>query len=579
MASYSLDRYITVENAKWFTYQLDGNIKNFIPILVFDADIPYSTNDTYKITYSYISIPVAFDLPTYHQVIFAPAPGSQTYSYQNVYAFQFSNKYLTVQSSSDIDSGLGAEFVWKDLSGKIFDTIQINNPNPREVFCDCYYIGIIRFTNGVCKLCGGYYNSMLSYTVKTDIEKGAGDLANDIKGTMVSSVLNFVKDENALAKGTSDFWNTILGDSIEWNPDNPYQGGDEPPEDVTGTFSYNSDDNPIPELPTTSVTDSGLVTLYAPTESQLQALASYLWSDAFSLDSFKKLFNNPMDCILGLTMIPVNLPHGSAREITVGNIVSTVSCDVCSSQYVSVDCGTFKFSSSRFTGSFLDYSPYLKCYLYLPFIGTNEIDIDEWQNSTMRVVYHVDILTGAMFCFVTRDGKLVTTYSGQCAENVPLSSNDFSTTIGSILGVASTAVGAIATVATAGAAAPAAAAAKTAGTVAGAGLSTAVNVGHSKPSIRHGGGVGGGAGIMGKKYPYLVFIAPHMASPNDQNKYVGFPSNKIVQLSTCSGYTEVQAVNLSIKAENITDKEHCTPSATDAEMDMIKSLLESGVIF
>lgn len=578
MAKYSLNRYLTVENAKWFTYQLDENIKNFLPIIVFDADIDYNTSDTYAITYSGLSIPVAFDLPICHQVIFGPAPGSQTYSYQNVYAYQLKNKYLTMQATTP-DLNLGIQFVWKDLKGDIIISNQNNYPAPPYIFCNCYYLGLIRFSNGVVKVCSDLAATSQSETVKTDIEKGSGDLASDIKGTMQSEVLHFACSDDYFNRGSSELWNTILNDSTEWNPDNPYQGGDRPSEDVTGTFSYTSDDNPIPELPTTSVTDSGLVTLYAPTEAQLQALASYLWSDTFSLDSFKKLFNNPMDCILGLTMVPVNLPHGSAREITVGNIVSTVSCDVCSSQYVSVDCGTFKFSSSRFTGSFLDFSPYLKCYLYLPFIGTNEIDIDEWQNSTMRVVYHVDILTGAMFCFVTRNGKLVTTYSGQCAENIPLSSNDFSTTIGSILGVASTAVGAIATVATAGAAAPAAAAAKTAGTVAGAGLSTAVNVGHSKPSIRHGGGVGGGAGIMGKKYPYLVFVAPHMASPDDQNKYVGFPSNKIVQLSSCSGYTEVQAVNLSIKAENITDKEYCTPSATDAEMDLIKSLLESGVIF
>ena len=114
----------------------------------------------------------------------------------------------------------------------------------------------------------------------------------------------------------------------------PYDGGDDPGDDDNkpGDYDHTSDPVPEPDLPTVSVTDSGLVTLFAPTETQLKSLANYLWSDAFSLDNFKKMLNNPMDCILGLSIVPVNVPRGSAREITVGNIVTTVSCDICPTQ-------------------------------------------------------------------------------------------------------------------------------------------------------------------------------------------------------------------------------------------------------
>ena len=347
------------------------------------------------------------------------------------------------------------------------------------------------------------------------------------------------------------------------DPDNPYDGGDDKGDDDNspGDYDHTSDPVPEPDLPSVSVTDSGLVTLFAPTESQLKALADYLWSDAFSLDNFKKMLNNPMDCILGLTIIPVNVPHGSAREITVGNIVTTVSCDICPTQYVKVNCGTFTFDRHDMTNSYLDYSPYSKCYLYLPFIGVQEINIDDFMQSTMHVVYHVDILTGAMFCYVMRDNSVMYTYMGQCAENVPLSSSSYSNTIGSIMSAAASIVGVASVAATGGASAPVAA-----GLLAGASTSTANAVTSLKPSVAHSGSIGGGAGIMGVNYPYLIFNTPHVSIPSQQRHYTGYPSNQIAKLSALSGFNVIQAINLSVSGAN------------DSEMNEIESILKGGVI-
>lgn len=318
------------------------------------------------------------------------------------------------------------------------------------------------------------------------------------------------------------------------------------------------------------MTDSGFVSLFAPTSTQLQNLADFMWSDAFSLDSFKKLFNNPMDCILGLSIIPVNVPTSGAKEITVGNVVSTVSCDVVSSQFISVDCGTLTISPTKFTGGYLDYSPYTKAYIYLPFIGVQQLNIDDIMNSTLHVVYHVDLLTGALVCFVQATNRttggisqpdaVLYTYMGQCAESVPLSSTDFSNTMGSILSTAGAAAGLVATVATGGAAAPVAAAAT------GLAASTANTALNMKPNISHSGSMGGSAGMMNIKYPFMIFDCPHTAIPTKQYEYTGFPSNKIVKLSSLSGFATIQAINLSVAG------------ATDQECDEIKSILQGGVI-
>lgn len=571
---------IRVYNIEVYQYKLKNNVNGYIPILlvVSAEDIPHGTRTltfngsdhfTLDNTFTYLgsSFPIwtlrgkNYDTPhisNYDDEYFSFLNDSSV-RVINPYIKYASNRkilYRALPYDGDVPEYVSYSFIPVFVTDQRRDFYYCNETNG-------YVLESYEYKQGL---------PIESFEIPTETSKGA--FLGNISGyTFTWAMGSYYSDyANAYNKTIAK----ILNDSTIYDPDNPYSGGDEPNNPGDGTFNYSSDVIHVPGLPTTSVVDSGLVSLYAPTPAELQALGNYLWSDAFSVDTFKKMFNNPMDCILGLSLIPVKVPTGGSREITVGNIVSTVSCTVCTSQYVEVDCGTFTFNRSNFTGSFLDYSPYLKCFLFLPFIGMNEIDMDEWQNSTMGVVYHVDVLTGAMFCFVTRNGSVIMTYSGQCSENVPLSSNDFTTTIGSILGVASTAVGAVATVATAGASAPAAAVAgglseaalgaRTGASLAGAGVSTASQVGSMKPSIRHSGCVGGGAGIMGVKAPYLLFIAPRMATPNNQEKYTGFSSNKIVELSTCSGYTEVQAINLHIK------------NANDMEMAEIENGLKTGVI-
>lgn len=402
-----------------------------------------------------------------------------------------------------------------------------------------------------------------------------GDLGNifniwirpdvDNFGSIIPDSVNYQigPNKNKVDAASITVGNYLLKNALKTDPGNPYDGGDDKGDDDNkpGDYDHTSDPVPEPDLPSVSVTDSGLVTLFAPTESQLKSLANYLWSDAFSLDNFKKMLNNPMDCILGLSIVPVNVPRGSAREITVGNIVTTVSCDICPTQYVKVDCGTFTFNRHDMTNSYLDYAPYSKCYLYLPFIGVQEINIDDFMQSTMHVVYHVDILTGAMFCYVMRGDSVMYTYMGQCAENVPLSSSSYSNTIGSIMSAAASIVGVASMAATGGATAPVAA-----GLLAGATTSTANAVSSLKPSVAHSGSIGGGAGIMGVNYPYLIFNTPHVSIPSQQRHYTGYPSNQIVKLSALKGFNVIQAINLSVSGAN------------DSEMNEIESILKGGVI-
>ena len=330
----------------------------------------------------------------------------------------------------------------------------------------------------------------------------------------------------------------------------------------TGDLDGTSDTIDIPSLPALSAVDTGFISLFNPTLSQLNALASYMWSSLFDVATFKKLVNDPMSCILGLSIVPVNVPSGSAREITVGNIVTTVSMNVATSQYVSVDCGTLNVN--EYWGAYLDYAPHTKVSIYLPYCGTHDLDIDDVMGKAVHVVYHVDILTGGCVAFVKCGSSVLYSFTGTCATQVPISNNDFSNTIKSLVDIG-VAVGG--TLATGGMTAP-----LTAGTVGGAlGQGAEMFAGSTinggmKPNVQKSGSMGSSIGLLGIQKPYLMLTRPRQCVPKYQNEFTGYPAYITRTLSDVSGYTEIYNIHL----DGI--------SATESELNEIDSLLKSGVI-
>ena len=316
-------------------------------------------------------------------------------------------------------------------------------------------------------------------------------------------------------------------------------------------FGGNTDPVDIPDLPSLSAVDTGFITLFNPTLTQLNSLASYMWSDVFSLDTFKKLYADPMDCILGLSIVPVQPTSGGTGTVKIGNISTDVTMNKASSQYVSVDCGTVEVK--EYWGGYLDYSPYTKCEIYLPYVGVHEISVDDIMNKSVHIVYHVDILSGACNAYVKCGDSVLYTFIGQCSSSIPISGNDWTNTINGVLSIAGN-IGSL--VASGGASAPTEL------------PSMAQNVVNAlKPNIEKSGAMSGTGGMLGIQKPYIILTRPNQALPENQNKYTGYPSFITMNLSECSGYTEIETIRL----ENMT--------CTDDELTEIETLLKQGVVF
>lgn len=296
---------------------------------------------------------------------------------------------------------------------------------------------------------------------------------------------------------------------------------------------------------------SALYSIYNPTQSELNSLGAWLWSSNF-VDQLLKLFNDPMQAIIGLHKIFASPSTGGTQNIKVGYLDSGVSSLVVSDQYTTIDCGSV--SLPEYYGNVFDYDPFTDVYIYLPFIGIEKLNTADVMRSTINVVYHVDVLTGACLAEINinRDGcgGTLYTYSGNCAVQYPTSSGSY---MGIVASLASVAGGVVGTVATGGAVAP----------VAMGAVSGMLNA-HTR--VQHSGGFSGNAGAMGCKTPYLIITRTQIATANDFPDFLGKPANETTTLGNCSGFVRVLVAHL----DGI--------PATGDELSEIETLLKTGII-
>lgn len=329
---------------------------------------------------------------------------------------------------------------------------------------------------------------------------------------------------------------TISQTGTPTNPTNP---------DPTGTGN-----TPPVVVPTGSA--SALWSVYNPTQGQLNSFGAWLWSSNF-IDQVLKLFNNPMQSIIGVHKIFATPATSGAGTITVGYLSSGVSANLVSNQYTDIDCGTVKVSEQF--GNVFDYTD-TQVRLYLPFIGIVDLDVSDVMRGSVKVVYHVDVITGACLAEVkvTRDGSGGTLYqyAGDAAVRYPISSGSY---MGVVAGIASAVGGVASAVMTGGATLPLAA-----GAIAG-GMSGA----HTQ--VQHSGNFSGNAGAMGAKKPYLIIERPQTMIADGFEDYQGKGANKRRTVGQMSGYFKFS----DVRTDSIS-------GAAESEIEAIRAALESGVI-
>lgn len=300
-----------------------------------------------------------------------------------------------------------------------------------------------------------------------------------------------------------------------------------------------------------SAINTGFCRIFSPSESELRNLSNYLWSNSYDIAQVKKLFSNPMDSILGLSAVPIRL-LGSSVSFSLGGVpITGMTLPMVSQQRYTYHMGSITIKERW--GSYLDYDPYTKFSIFLPFIGMRELAADDIMGKTISLVYDIDILTGMCVARLQAGTNCLYEWGGNCAIQLPINSRNWD----SVFSTAVSAVGGIMS-AVSGGSAP-----LVAGSVASAALQTV----SMKPRIDKSSTIGGAAGWLGQMTPYIIRTTPEAFIPTDQNKFIGYPAYINIDLASVVGYNEVESIHL----ENVT--------ATGAELEEIESILKGGVIF
>lgn len=407
------------------------------------------------------------------------------------------------------------------------------------------------------------------------------------------------KWEDVITQSCYNYFNNTQPDS----PVSPYNsggysttgGGDPQKQNWSEDSDYVKEDV-MPDETNYSAQSCGLITIFTPSKSQLQRLSDVIWGQGF-FNWVQNMVQNISDFFISLGMVPFSITPGQSVEVTWLNYVVAGAASFtdiylykCPNQFMEFNMGSIALDGSDdrvfSTDSALDYSPYSKLGIYLPFIGYQELDIDECRNQILTLTYRIDVLSGTTVALIDVGGRTIYQFTGNCLTQLPITSADYQTMVTNAvnLGLSLASAGATGAIASAGDAVAAERISEGSLTAAEQGLqntqrsaqvasagggalsATANAIMGMKPNFKKSGGIGASASLLSVKQPYLFLTTPRQSMPEGYNKVCGFPCNIYGNLGDFSGYTVVEDIRLNGLV------------ATSPEVEEIYQLLKTGVI-
>lgn len=348
------------------------------------------------------------------------------------------------------------------------------------------------------------------------------------------------------------------------NPKDEEGGGD-------GGHDRPVDPIPVPDLPPIGAADAGFVTMYRLTPAQMQDFAQNFFTDTI-LEYIRDLLANPMDAIIGVSLLPYKPSGSDSWYPMIGAVYLTQTpLTKISTQYNEFNFGNVHID--EYGANVYDYSPYTKILIWLPYIGYRELPVDEVMGKTINVKYHCDCLSGDCVAFITSQVKpqgvaslpvdvVIAQFNGNVLSQVPHGGETFGTLMQSVVQATCSGIGVLANSALGGF--DGSSLGQMANTLTS---SVAGVVNGMKPTVKRDGTAGGSAGMMSIQYPYIIRLIPNQSLPSNYREIMGYPSNMGGPLS--KGFSGLAVVE-DIQLNNI--------PALEPERIEIMELLRKGVI-
>lgn len=317
---------------------------------------------------------------------------------------------------------------------------------------------------------------------------------------------------------------------------------------------------------TTFAGASGLHT-YAITDNDFKVINSKLWTTDWT-QVFKSTTIDPVKCVIACKSIPFTANVVNSADVFIANMNTGLHKNYVKT-VKSFNVGTGVYIPA-FNGDFTDITM-TRIHCYLPYIGWVELPASEcvsrnaYRNvpaNIKRVAfkYLVDFVDGTCRCIVSVNGTERWFFDGNCSIDVPVTSDNHTQAVSNALrsglqtglSIVSGVVGAVS---------------GNAGAVAGGIVGAMTSAPNIFPTYNYTATSNGSGYINASMNTNIILVVerPNVVRPSDYAKRVGRPCGLSLQLGGLRGFTKCNNVDVS----GIT--------ATDNELNMIKSLLETGV--
>ena len=217
-----------------------------------------------------------------------------------------------------------------------------------------------------------------------------GNIENGSDGSSIE-VINYEDDKNGFDSDDDDYHD---------------------PEDNTDDTQDNS----------TNISVSGEVCkTFQISDIELRKLSQFLWSSNF-FDNVLLVNNRPIENIISLKAVIGNASTtGASQVLTLGNVESTVNVIPCS-ETITINVGGITIPKKY--NNFLDFEPYTKVQIYLPFYGTAMLNSSLVVGRRIDIVYIIDVITGTAKISIKHKNKTLYEYKTTCACDLPLTSSN-----------------------------------------------------------------------------------------------------------------------------------------------------------
>lgn len=331
-----------------------------------------------------------------------------------------------------------------------------------------------------------------------------------------------------------------------------------------GKWGYAGVSDGIDELTILNFQDLGFTSIYAPNETQLKQLSKVLWDDNFLTAMEKSAVGDPMNAIISLTCVPLNLASivDTPELVYIGKYNSNIYMPPLTQSSIRIDFGKIRIDEKW--GTAVDYARSVE--VFLPFVGWVQTNVSEVMGGTIHLFYDVNLLSGDFIAKleITNTWMGITVpitvyqHNGNLQCSIPVTAMNYSDYYKNRVGGAAQIIGAVAS--------------GLSGNVMGAvqGVIGGTNQMLSPPTVARSGNLNGAGSLMSLKVAKVIIRTPNQYIPKPAVDFAplkGFPSFKACQIKDLNGYAEIDCEKL----DGFT--------GTETEMSEYMELIGGGVFF